>query len=82
MTVEAKYKVFGVEITETMIRKLYNKHKHKPFMRIKITDMIDNYIYKHTDDDEFEFGDDSVEAWVNDIIDNIMEEEYTADGMI
>lgn len=69
-----------VEITEEMIRELYDKYKNHVFARSRIIDEINEYLdresgYMENDGRDFECDTD-IEEWVDEIIDKIeMEEE-------
>ena len=72
--------IVEIEITEEMIRELYDNFKNESSIRNKIMDIVDHYLdqesgYIDNDGRDFE-RDTDIEEWVNEIIDRIeMEEE-------
>lgn len=82
MKLEVTYmvpKVVEVELTETLFRELYNKHKDRLFVRSKIENDIYEYLeresgYLQNDGCHLEF-DGSVEDWVWDMYEKVNQEE-------
>lgn len=73
------YKEVEVEITEEMIRELYNQFKDEWRIRLKISDAIDEYVeqesgYIKDNGCHLEYLDD-IDQWLDKTIDKLEEEE-------